>query len=124
MLLAAAACALLSSVEIARVQGELPRSTKSSSGGSPSLATDSCFFTLPTFTKSISLEVVRGSGVRAFWKRSFHESHGDEDAPRPQAERGIGDEAYWAGDPRLGGLFVLRKDAMLRLAIGGNETKA
>lgn len=35
--------------------------------------------------------------------------------------RGLGEEAFWVGDPRLGGLYVLRKDAMLRLAVGGPE---
>ena len=124
MLLAVAACALLSSAEIARVQGETPQSTKSSESRAAGLETESCFYTLPTFTKSISLEVVRGSGVRPFWKRSFHPAERkEEDAPRPERVRGPGDEAFWAGDPRLGGLFVLRKDVMLRLSIGGNETK-
>ena len=124
MLLAAGACALLTSAEIARVQGEAPQSTKASQGGTAAVAADRCFFALPTFSKSISLEVVRGAGVRAFWKKSFHEAHRDEDAPRPERVRGLADESFWAGDPRLGGLFVLEKNAMLRLSIGGNETKA
>ena len=38
--------------------------------------------------------------------------------------RGLGEEAFWVGDPRLGGLYVLRKDAMLRLSVGGNDPKA
>jgi len=43
---------------------------------------------------------------------------------KPERVRGLGEEAFWAGNPRLGGLYILRRDAMLRLGVGGNETKA
>src|ERR1700682_6386653 len=125
----AAACSLLTSAEIARVQGEAPKETKPSTQESPDLHGDQCFFLLPTFTSSISLELTRGA-VRAFWKRTFHEQGGEakrepesEKEQKPQRVRGLGDEAFWAGDARLGGLYVLRKDAMLRLSIGGAGTQ-
>jgi hypothetical protein len=127
----AAACSLLTSAEIARVQGEAPKETKPSTQESPGLHGDQCFFLLPTFTSSISLELTRGA-VRAFWKKTFHEQGGEptreseekeEQKQKPRRVRGLGDEAFWAGDARLGGLYVLRKDAMLRLSIGGAETQ-
>jgi hypothetical protein len=125
----AAACSLLTPAEIAHVQGEAPRETKPSSQESPGLHGDQCFFLLPTFASSISVELTRGA-VRAFWKRTFHEQGGEakresesEKEQKPQRVRGLGDEAFWAGDARLGGLYVLRKDAMLRLSIGGAETQ-
>ena len=116
-MLLAAACALLTAAEIARVQGEPPAQAKASQAG----ASERCFFELPTFTKSISLEVTRGANVRDLWKKSLHD---EEENARPERVRGIGDDAFWFGDPRLGGLYVLRKDAMLRLSVGGAETKA
>ena len=116
-MLLAAACALLTSVEIRNVQGERPVQVKESAAGQ----SERCFYELPTFTKSISLEVTRGPKVRERWKKSLH---GEEEEARPERVRGIGDDAFWFGDPRLGGLYVLRKDAMLRLSVGGAETKA
>jgi len=130
MILAAAACALLSSAEISAVQGEKPVQAKPSASDAPGLAVQRCFFELPTFAKSISLEVTRGPRVRALWKDSFHEGskrerdeEEKEKAP-PEPVRGLGEEAFWVGDPRLGGLYVLRKNAMLRLAVGGPEDVA
>ena len=129
MLLATAACALLTSAEIAAVQGEAPMRTKPSASESPGLSVERCFFELRSFPKSISLEVTRGPGVRALWRKSFHENPGggrqeeeEKDPPPPRPVRGLGEEAFWAGSPRLGGLYVLRTDAMLRLAVGGGES--
>jgi len=126
MLLAAAACSLLSFAEIAAVQGEKPVRVSPSESVAPGLKIDRCFFELPSFPKSISLEVTRGERVRALWKESFHEGRKrereeeKEKAPKERV-RGVGEEAYWVGDPRLGGLYVLRRNAMLRLAVGGAE---
>jgi hypothetical protein len=126
-MLLATACALLSFAEIAAVQGEKPVRTKPSTSGAPGLAVERCFFELPTFPKSVSLEVTRGARVREVWKESFHEGRKPEreeeeaEKPPPEPVRGLGEEAFWVGDPRLGGLYVLRKDAMLRLAVGGPE---
>jgi len=117
---------LLSSAEISAVQGERPVRTKPSASDAPGLAVERCFFELPTFPRSISLEVTRGPRVRALWKDSFHEGgkrerEEEKEKSPPQPVRGLGEEAFWVGDPRLGGLYVLRKNAMLRLAVGGPE---
>lgn len=126
MILAAAAaaiCSLLTPAEIARVQGEAPRESKPSQHPGAPLHSEQCFYLLPTFARSVSLEVTRGA-VRAHWKKTFHEKHeaeeGEKDAA-PARVRGVGEEAFWVGDARIGGLYVLKKDAMLRLSIGGAE---
>jgi len=125
VLLATAACALLTSADISAVQGEAPMRTKPSASESPGLSVERCFFELQSFPKSISLEVTRGPGVRALWRTSFHErgsgreEEEEKDQPPPRRVRGLGEEAFWVGSPRLGGLYVLRTDAMLRLAVGG-----
>jgi hypothetical protein len=126
-MLMAAACALLTSAEILAVQGEAPSQAKASSGESKGVSSEQCFFELPTFARSISLQISRGSGVRGLWRKSFHEKHEDQEggrAPLKERVRGLGEEAYFVDGPRLGGLYVLRKDVMLRLAIGGSEEKA
>ncbi|HET9684556.1 MAG TPA: hypothetical protein VFP15_10655, partial [Gemmatimonadaceae bacterium] len=37
---------------------------------------------------------------------------------------GLGDEAFWSGSARLGGLYVRRGDLLLRIAVGGPESRA
>src|SRR6266480_2619079 len=91
VLLATAACALLTSADISAVQGEAPMRTKPSASESPGLSVERCFFELRSFPKSISLEVTRGPGGRALWRRSFHEDRGagrqeeeEKDQPPPR----------------------------------------
>jgi len=120
------ACALLSVAEIRRVQGEEPKEAKGSERQAGGLTVQQCFYALPDFSRSVSLEVTRGANVRDLWRERFHgageeEGEGEE---KPERVRGLGEEAFWAGNPRLGGLYILRRDAMLRLGVGGNETKA
>jgi hypothetical protein len=126
-MLLAAACALLTAAEILAVQGEAPAQTKASASEDRGVSSEQCFFELPTFARSISLQITRGRGVRVLWRKSFHEKHEDEEgehAPPKERVRGLGEEAFWVDGPRLGGLYVLRRNAMLRLAIGGAEEKA
>jgi hypothetical protein len=58
------------------VQGEAVSDTQGSERTSDSLATAQCFYRLPTFSKSVSLEVMRPVGessraVQEFWERRF-----------------------------------------------------
>ncbi len=73
---AGGACPLLSAADIQAVQGEKVSEMKGSERTSDSLSTAQCFYRLPTFSKSVSLEVMRpaGSSTRAaeeFWERRF-----------------------------------------------------
>ena len=43
-----------------------------------------------------------------------------EGAP-PKKITGVGDEAYWIGNRVGGALYVLRKDAMIRVSVGGPD---
>ena len=72
------ACPLLSASEIQTVQGEAVADMQGSERTSNSLSTAQCFYRLPTFSKSVSLEVTRpvgtGDSSRAaedFWERRF-----------------------------------------------------
>jgi hypothetical protein len=74
----AGACPLLSASEIQTVQGEAVADMQGSERTSNSLSTAQCFYRLPTFSKSVSLEVTRpvgtGDSSRAaedFWERRF-----------------------------------------------------
>src|SRR6267378_425912 len=72
------ACALLSASNIQAVQGESVSDTQGSERSNEALVTSQCFYRLPTFSKSISLDVMRPTGagalsraVEEFWERRF-----------------------------------------------------
>jgi len=120
-------CSLLTAAEIQSVQKEQPELAKESSRPAGDLVVGQCFYQLPTFAKSISLELTSGPGVKAYWKKAFHEAHPDEKEEeakeRPERLKGLGEEAFWTGSVRLGGLYVLAKGSILRLSIGGADAK-
>jgi hypothetical protein len=143
------ACALLTSKEIESVQGEAIKETKLSGQSAGGYSMSQCFFTLPTFTNSISLLVAqKGEGVGAkdpkeFWRNTFHENKaGEKDKERererdkkkgeeeeeegapPQKVAGIGDDAYWTGSRVGGALYVLKGNSYIRLSIGGAANQA
>lgn len=135
------ACALLISKEIESVQGEAVKETKLSWQSTGGFNVSQCFFTLPTFTNSVSLLVAQkaeGAGARdpkEFWRNTFHENKpGERDKERerdkkkgeeeeestpPQKVIGIGDEAYWTGSRVGGALYVLKGNSYVRISIGG-----
>lgn len=139
-------CTLLSSKEIETIQGEPLKDTKSSAQSSGGFGISQCFFTLPSFTKSISLVVTqRGDGPGArdpkdYWEEKFSEAdeakETDRDKDRDKArERGrgeeeeeakplkishIGDEAFWAGNAVGGALYVLKGNTFVRVSVGGS----
>jgi hypothetical protein len=126
---------MLSSEEIQSIQGESLKETKLSERSADGFYISQCFFTLPTFTNSISLAVTQradGPGARdprKFWKDNFHrdkernkererEEEGEESRP-PQKISGIGDEAFWMASPAAGILYVLKGGSYVRVSIGG-----
>jgi hypothetical protein len=143
------ACTLLSNSAIKSVQGEPLKQAKGSQTQNPSMITSQCFYTLATFTNSISLTVnlpLPGNppktGPRDLWKKWFHadasdtkESNSDIDSPQPKEEgaekesappvavSGLGDEAFWVRR-FVGTLYVLKGDTILRISIGGKQDDA
>jgi len=125
-------CALLTPAEIQAIQGETPSQTKPSQQPSGDLIFHQCFYTLPTFAKSISLGVGTGAreadAPREFWKEMFHEKkeeaeEGESHTP-PRPVPNLGAEAYWM-PLRIGAtLYVLDRNAMLRISVGGNDSDA
>jgi len=104
------------------VQREKPSETRETASKRGELDVAQCFYVLPTFARSVSLEVARGN-VAALLERA-REGDGKEGEKEEHAAlpvRGLGDEAFWAGSARLGGLYVRRRDLLLRIAVGGPE---
>jgi len=140
------ACQLLSAREIAHVQGEAFRSAKLTETEADGLRVSQCFYALPSFTNSVSVDLMHGK-TSAFWKAHFSgardEREADEDhdrgaamktAPPPrEAEEehqsavrkvsGVGDTAVWSGNRMSGALYVLKGDAIVRISVGGKGSE-
>lgn len=126
-------CSLLTPDEIRSIQGELPETTQATTAPEGELSSSQCFFKLPTFAKSISLQVVaRGNkpgspDAKEAWNKIFPK----EDLQERETEAGktklppkpipdLGEAALWTGGP-TGGLYVLQGSHYLRLSVGGGE---
>ena len=130
------ACAMLTSQDIEPIQGEALKETKLSGASSGGFNVSQCFFTLPTFTNSISLSVMhKGDGPgardpREFWKDTFHKEKGrkrekdreEEEEEKSEAQKvtGIGDEAFWMASRAAGALYVLKGNSYVRVSVGGS----
>jgi hypothetical protein len=71
-------CTLLTSEELKEVQGEAPTDSQGSEHAAGALSMSQCFYRLPTFNKSVSLEVVRAApgaeagALKEYWRKQFH----------------------------------------------------
>jgi hypothetical protein len=108
------ACELLTPRDVRSVQGEAFQSTKLTESNERGLSMSQCFYVLPSFARSVSIDVMRGKTLD-FWREHFAE--GDA-----QAIRGLGDAAVWSGNATAGALYVLRGDTVLRVSVGGSGT--
>lgn len=127
-------CRVLTSDELKSIQGEPLKDAKASERADGGFSVSQCFYTLPTFTKSVSVEIT-SAGTRdpkEFWKESFHREEGEKekqkegkdrkkDEAAPEKVAGIGDEAFWLGSPIGGALYVLKKDVYFRISVGGAD---
>ena len=71
-------CMLLSAEEVKQVQGEAFEEAQGSEHAAGPLSMSQCFFRLPNFGKSVSLEVVRAApgaeagALKEYWRKRFH----------------------------------------------------
>jgi hypothetical protein len=123
------ACELLTKKEVAAVQGEPFSAAKLTANGAKS----QCFYELPSFVKSVSVDVLRDGAAR-YWEENFseeaqerrdeeREEEGEKKKDGPRFVKGIGREAYWTGNS-TGSLYVFAGDTVLRVSVGGAGTTA
>lgn len=85
-------CALLSGADIRGVQGEEVEDAQGSEHLAGGLVISQCFYRLPTFNKSVSLEVVRAgteappNAVKEYWRQKFRRD-ADEERGRERERR-------------------------------------
>lgn len=124
-------CKLLSNDEIAAVQGEAPASAQLLGESAGQLTVSQCNFLLPAGSNSLAVRVVeRGKGPNArnprdVWQETFHRPPPDAANARftrqHQKVEGVGEEAFWLGNAKSGGLHVLTGDRYIRINVGGQE---
>lgn len=131
-------CSLLTNIEIKTVQGQEPAQNVPSEQPAGSFQFTQCFHRTPEFTNSVSVAVgiplatdSKRSGPRQYWRQRFHgqksrdadeekkEAPGEKEKRPPKRIAGLGDEAFWVGDPKTGVLYVLKGEVFLRLSVGG-----
>ena len=146
------ACRALSNEEIRAVQGEMVSETKGNDSTSGELAVSHCVYLLPTYSKSLSLDITKAASSNAgndaiekFWEKRFagleeererdsekaresdRKRSGDreeeEKESKPRPVAGVGDEAFWVGSGVKGALYVRKGDTVLILSIGGSEAE-
>lgn len=144
-----AACALVTIEEVAAIQGATIIDAKSSAGPTAGLVMSQCYYTSKEPNQSVSLAVISGdaenssgSETRKYWEntiRRFTEQEpdgekreekngregGEEEEKKipPKKIDGVGDEAYWSGNRFGGALYVLRKDLIIRVSVGGADNE-
>jgi hypothetical protein len=128
-------CSLLTNSEIQAVQGHAPAQKVASEQPSGSFRFTQCFYRTPDYTNSVSVAVglplatdSKRSGPRQYWRQQFHPqvkaAPGRKKKPPPKPIAGLGDEAFWVGDPLSGALYVLKGEVFLRVSVGGPTDEA
>ena len=138
-------CMLLTSAEVEAVQGERVKEARRNVQSSDGMLLSECLFQTETSAKSVSVALARpipaGPSAltpRKFWQRQFHPPGLEEDempvadnaankampdremeGRPPRLIAGLGEEAYWVGNPILGTLYVIQGESFLRISVGG-----
>jgi hypothetical protein len=130
------ACALLEKSEIESVQGGKVQMMTPSTRDDVALAISQCYYTVISAdgkkNLSVHLEVMRNdpkspdrNAVGELWRERFEGATATKKKEEPKRVPGVGDGAFWLGSSKMGALYALKKDKLLRVSIGGpDEEKA
>jgi hypothetical protein len=147
------ACNLIASDEVGAIQKATITDAKSSAGPSGNLVMSQCYYSAKEANMSVSFALIQssprsspGAEVRDYWDKTMHvppeppageaqQDKSDQKSQRGEEEEkknppkkidGVGDEACWSGNRFGGALYVLKRNVILRISIGGpddQETK-
>jgi hypothetical protein len=129
-------CRLLTDAEVRAVQGRAPTEKIPSDQPAGSFRFTQCFYRTPELSSSVSVALglpltdSKRSGPREYWRTQFkregreEREESDEKKNEPRRLDGLGDEAFWVGDPVTGALYVLRGEVFLRVSVGGSADQS
>jgi hypothetical protein len=143
------ACALITNQEVEAIEGSPVKDVKNSGRSDAGLRSTQCFYTTAEFSRSVSLAVTQPDpkaaprrNIKEFWEQTFgkndagkketeadkekreslRERRGEEErAVPPRKIEGVGEEAFWSPTRVGGALYVLKKDAFVRVSVGGPD---
>jgi hypothetical protein len=132
------ACSLVEMSEVAAVQGARVQHAQPNSQETGDLAISQCYYTASSAdgskNLSVHLQVTRAArkgdaeAIKEFWESSFErkkgergEEEGEKESAEPLRVSGIGDESFWMGNSKVGALYVLKGDNIVRVSVGGPE---
>lgn len=141
------ACSLVSKEDVGAIQMATMTETKSSAGWYGDLVMSQCYYTAKEPNKSVSLALIqsdgrsRDSNPRQYWNHVFgafkagegrelerekeekpaQSSEEKERKVPPKKIEGVGEQSYWSGNRFGGSLYVLAKEMILRISVGGPE---
>jgi len=143
------ACKLLTGEEIKTIQGDTLKDITPTGQSGGTFAMSQCFYTTSNFVNSVSLTVTQqnsntgAENIREYWKQRFR-SAGNRDREReekrerdnkkkapeeeeegapPERVKGVGEEAYSVGNAKMGALYVLKGNKILRISVGGSHSQ-
>lgn len=73
-----ATCRMLTAEDLREVQGEAPQESQGSEHAVGGLSMSQCFYRMPTFSRSVNVELVRAAegsspeALKEFWRQRFH----------------------------------------------------
>jgi hypothetical protein len=147
-----APCSLITNEEVGAIQHATITDVKSSAGVSGGMLMSQCYYNAREPNMSVSLAVIEHNpqdasapDARSYWAETFRRFTGDESDEKKPGEKkekrggveqkekekrvppkrldGIGEEAYWSGSRFGGALYVLAKDAIVRISVGGPDNE-
>jgi len=125
-------CALIEASEIEAVQGVPVQQSTPSNRDFDGLNIAQCFYTVISAdgskNLSVHLEVTRdapaasaGGALDKMWKEKFQQAKEKKKFEKPRPVAGFGEEAFWLGNNKMGALYVLNKNRMVRVSVGGPD---
>ena len=129
------ACSLIENSEVEAVQGARVQGVVPGSQPGGGFAISQCFYTVISAdgskNLSVHIEVTENApespnknALGDLWRERFEGAKEKKKADKPKPVSGVGDGAYWVGNNKMGALYVLQKDKLVRVSVGGPDDEA
>lgn len=126
-------CTLLTISDVEQAQGNIYLQATKSVKTSGGVTVSQCYYRLAEESRSVTLELTQAASPRAtheLWEKQFEAKEKEKDKHEEGENethgvevKGVGDDAIWTGNRVSGALYVLTKDAILRISLGGIGTQ-
>ena len=110
-------CVFLTADDLKAVQGEAPVSANPTSHASGDTTVSQCFYLMPEQSKSVSVEITTSPNIYKIWERQFEPEESGE--THALEVKDLGRDAFWGGNRVSGSLFVLTRDGIFKITVGG-----